>query len=394
MKNGKLKRIIISSLLFLLFFPSTFSQEWKLKDKISLSGYLSDMGSLIYQKSTNTKTWDNLIHNRINLDIYATNSLTLSMQFRTRLMTGGSINSSPELYAEFIDKDNGKLDLSFNILENQKSVLNTTIDRLYIDYVIDNFQLTLGKQRINWGKTFAWNPNDIFNAYSFFDFDYVEKPGSDALRAQFYTGMASAVEFAIKINPDNKLTTALMYRFNQFNYDFQVLGGIVNEQDYILGGAWSGDIKSISFRGEFSYLKPKMNFADTSGILISSLSLGYIFPNNLSVQLEGLYNQNAKNIKINSFQDFYGMDMSVKTLSFTEYSIFGQFSYPITPLINTSLSCMYYPEIDGFFLGPTLAYSLSDNMDFSIVSQIFRGEMTPDLIETYVLGFIRLKWSY
>lgn len=381
--------------LFLFFFTTVlFSQAWNLKDKLSLSGYVSDMGSLIYQKSTDTKTWDNLVHNRINIDFYASNSITASIQFRTRLMTGGSIKAAPGLYAEYIDNDNGKMDLSFNLLEKKRSILNTTIDRLYIDYVLDDFQLTIGRQRINWGKTFAWNPNDIFNAYSFFDFDYIEKPGSDALRAQFYTGMASALEFAVKINPDNKFTTALMYRFNKFNYDFQLLGGMVNEQDYILGGAWSGNIKNISFRGEFSYLRPQENFSDTTGVLISTLSLGYIFPNNMSVQLEALYNQNAKNININSFQDFYGMDMSVKTLSFTEYSIFGQFSYPVTPLINASLSCMYYPEIDGFFLGPTIVYSLSDNMDFSLVSQIFRGEMTPDLMETYVLGFLRLKWSF
>lgn len=389
-----MKKSIISFIAIVFFIVPGFSQGFNLKEKLSVSGYISDMGSLIYQKSTDTKTWDNLVHNRINIEFFPTNSLTASIQFRTRLMSGESIKAAPEQYADFINMDNGKMDLSFNLLEKKRSILNTSIDRLYIDYMINDFQLTIGRQRINWGKTFAWNPNDIFNAYSFFDFDYIEKPGSDALRAQFYTGMASALEFAIKIDHNNKYTTALMYRFNKFNYDFQLLGGLVNEQDYILGGAWSGNIKNISFRGEFSFLKPQENFSDTTGVFISTISLGYIFTNNMSVQMEVLYNQNAKNININSFQDFYGMDMSVKTLSFTKYSIFGQFSYPLTPLINTSISAMYYPAIDGFFLGPTLGYSLSDNTDFSIVSQIFRGEMTPGTMETYVLGFLRLKWSF
>ena len=34
----------------------------------------------------------------------------------------------------------------------------------------------------------VWNPNDLFNAFSFVDFDYEERPGSDALRIQKYTG--------------------------------------------------------------------------------------------------------------------------------------------------------------------------------------------------------------
>ena len=41
----------------------------------------------------------------------------------------------------------------------------------------EGFIATAGRQRINWGQTFVWNVNDVFNAYSYFDFDYKERPG-------------------------------------------------------------------------------------------------------------------------------------------------------------------------------------------------------------------------
>ncbi len=75
-----------------------------------------------------------------------------------------------------IGADDGLVDMSWNIVEKQSFLLNTTIDRLWFDLHFNKFQVTVGRQRINWGQTFVWNPNDIFNAYSFFDFDYVERP--------------------------------------------------------------------------------------------------------------------------------------------------------------------------------------------------------------------------
>ena len=90
--------------------------------------------------------------------------------------------------------------MSWNILTEKSFFLNTTIDRLWVDFNYGKLQVRAGRQRINWGQTLIWNPNDIFNAYSFFDFDYIERPGSDAVRVQYYPGSSSSVEAAVKVN--------------------------------------------------------------------------------------------------------------------------------------------------------------------------------------------------
>ncbi|MFN4881116.1 MAG: hypothetical protein ACK5IO_03630, partial [Bacteroidota bacterium] len=48
---------------------------------------------------------------------------------------------------------------------------------------------------------------------------------------------------------------ALMYRFNQRNYDFQCFGGILNT-DITAGFGWAGNIRNAGFKGETTLLYP------------------------------------------------------------------------------------------------------------------------------------------
>lgn len=110
-----------------------------------------------------------------------------------------------------------------------------------------------GRQRINWGINLVWNPNDLFNAFSYMDFDYEERPGSDAILITWYPSFSSSVGIACKAAKEEKYRTlAAKYRFNLFNCDFQVLAGQAG-YDYVLGGGWTGNIGNVSTRGEASW---------------------------------------------------------------------------------------------------------------------------------------------
>ena len=128
-----------------------------------------------------------------------------------------------------------------------------------------------------------------FNSYSYFDVDYPERPGSDAIRLQYYTGMASNVEVAIKIDAYDKVTAAGYYRFNTLGYDVQLIGGVLSEEDLVLGTGWSGNIINTSFRGELSYFKDLETFADTTGNIMLSVGSDYTFASSLWIQGEVLY---------------------------------------------------------------------------------------------------------
>ena len=391
-------RMSVSRLLkWLPFLMIPFTVNLNGQDTIqhnwSLNGYITNMQSFIFQNIDGDWTIDNLIHNRLNFKwVSKSGNIKTVLELRNRFIIGESVKADPD-YGKMINTDNGYVKLSDNISTGNSYIFNSRIDRGYIDYTIDKFQVTIGRQRINWGQCYTWNPNDLFNAYSFFDFDYIEKPGSDAIRLQYYNTNTSALEFAIKADNNHNITSAVLYRFNKWNYDIQFLGGILNQQDYVIGTGWSGNIKGASFRGEVSYFQPKYNFADTSGILVVSLGTDYTFKNSFMLQFEMLYNQNRSS-GISNFVDFYNMSLSAKNLSFTKVTLMLQGSYPITPLFNVSLAGMYFPKLNGIFLGPSFTWSLTKNIDFSLITQSFAGQLLKGQTEHFNFAFLRLKWNF
>lgn len=372
------------------------AQEDVKERNYSLNGYITNMQSFMMWDGIDGEwTIDNLIHNRLNFNWYPSDYCSLTVEAGNRFFTGDQVRLNPD-FDDLIEEDRGIIDMNWNLFHKQSFVLNSQIDRALLTFEKGNLNVSLGRQRINWGRSYVWNPNDLFNSYSFFDFDYPEKPGSDALRIQYYTGATSSAEIVAKIDSTERISAAGLYKFAIGGYDIQFLGGLIDEQDYVIGTGWEGNIGSVSFKGEASYLHPKQQFSDTSGLFIASTSLSYFFSNSLMLQFEFLYNQQ---VETKGFADYYYQPASVKTLSFTEYNLFGNIAYPITPLLNASLSLMYYPEVNGFYTGPTFTYSLADNLDFAFIVQGFYlpGYENPITLEEdlkLTFAFLQLKYNF
>lgn len=131
-------------------------------------------------------------------------------------------------------------------------VVHSVIDRMLLQYTTNNWDIKIGRQRINWGINNIWNPNDIFNAYNFLDFDYEERPVNDALRIQHYLKNNSTLELAYK--PSKNITehiAAALYKFNKKKntYDWQLLTGIY-KTDVVIGGGWAGTLKTQVLRAK------------------------------------------------------------------------------------------------------------------------------------------------
>jgi len=387
-RDSVIKKSIFIGLLFFSFYFSGHARE---KEKaITLNGYLTTLQSVMFDSLSGPFMNENLLHNRLNLKGYLGHALTFSAEFRNRLFTGDLVRLG-KYYSGMIGAEDGWVDMSWNVIEKQSFLFNTTLDRLWIDLHLDNFQVTAGRQRINWGQTFVWNPNDIFNAYSFFDFDYVERPGSDAVRLQYFPSSSSAAELAVKVNSDDDITAAGLYRLNKWGYDIQFLAGIVNGEDIVIGTGWSGAIGSISFRGEASWFDPYEDFPGDESTVLITTGFDKIFKDNSMAQLQVMYCNNP--VSLIDFNSFYSGNLSSKDLAFSEFSVFGQFTWAVTPLLNITGSAMWFPDLEGYFAGPSLDYSLAENLDFSLLWQHFNSLMAGTRT-TINLGFLRLKYSF
>jgi hypothetical protein len=381
------KPILILPLFFIIVVQS-YSQDKP--GFLTLNGYVSTMQSVMFDSLSGPFINDNLIHNRLNVSGYINDNLTFAAEFRNRLFTGDMVRSDTS-YSETTADDMGWADLSWNVLDEQSFFLNTTIDRLWFDFNKGKFQARIGRQRINWGQTLVWNPNDIFNAYSFFDFDYIERPGSDAVRLQYYPGSSSAVEVAVKADNKGEITAASLYRLNKAGYDIQLLAGYTGEEDLVAGLGWSGAFGSVSFRGEASWFQPADNFSDTTGLGLLTIGFDKAFSNNAMAQFQVMYCNKPPDP--GDFLSLYSGNMSAKDLAFSEFSAFGQFTYPITPLLNVNISGMWFPDLDGYYAGPSMDYSLGENMDFSLYWQHFNSRIG-DGRTNINIGFLRLKFSF
>lgn len=379
----------IISILLLVSYSFIVSAQDEQKNW-SLNGYVKNLQSLFLLNQTNQALQDNLLHNRLNFKWYANDKWTLTAEARTRLFWGDQVRlSGGKPYITGLDAANDYFNLSIGTANAQGLAAHSMIDRLYWEYVQEKWEIRVGRQRINWGINTIWNPNDIFNAYNFTDFDYEERPGSDALRVRYYTGFASSIEFAAKaFDKKEDAVAALLWKFNKGNYDFQLLAGIVEEQ-IALGGGWAGNIGNTSFKGEFTYFTP----IDSSGqAFVATFSSDYSFNNQLYVSGGFLLNSNGSTNS--SFLDLFTTELSAQNLYPYKYTIFLQAAYPLTPLMTTGLSLLYSPsETNALFLNPTFTYSIKENWDIDFVGQLIFAKTTTYNSPVQVL-FLRTKWSF
>ena len=177
----KLLRILKNKffLFFLLIVCCIELQGQEKKTEFTLGGYITYLPSYLEFERSNEIDFqkNHLIHNRLNIRGYIKDNFSIGLELRNRvLFDEGRFND-----------DDGYFDLSHYFVNDSKFKIHSMIDRIWLKYQKEKIEISIGRQRVNWGINTIWNSNDLFNAYNFIDFDYIERPGSDVIRFQ-YTG--------------------------------------------------------------------------------------------------------------------------------------------------------------------------------------------------------------
>ncbi|MDZ7807831.1 MAG: hypothetical protein U5K71_12050 [Gracilimonas sp.] len=314
---------------------------------------------------------------------------------RTRLFNGWTVVRTPG-YGDFLPGDTGYFDLSHTWIDSGSyCLLNTSSgDRLQVSYMNGPWEIHAGRQRINSGfmKTLVWNPNDLFNAYAYLDFDYEERPGTDAMYASYSWSYASSVEAGYRIgNSIDESVIAGMLRGNIGEYDLQLIAGNYAE-DLAFGVGWSGYLKNTGFRGELSYFHPRKNFFDETGHLTSTIGADHMFKNGVYGSAELLYN-GGWNRSVNPVAQLT-RPPSASDLFIAETGYFLNAAFQVDPLTSISGGVMGSFDRKMIILIPQVTRSLSENIDLLILSQLLKGSVFTDLIETPNMIYFRLKYSY
>ena len=388
----KLLVIKKSRVIFILFCFINFNKVYGQNDNISFSinGYVKYLPSHL-DYNIEPSTWisptllqpqtSHLIHNRLNMRGYFGDNFTLGFELRNRAMFGD---------LQTIQRDQGWVDLSFYVFEKPKFIFHTMIDRLWLKYQKNKLEISIGRQRVNWGINTIWNSNDLFNAYNFIDFDYVERPGSDVVRLIYTGDNLSGVELVFLPTKRGRNILAGMYKFNKLGYDFQIIGADYFD-DVVVGGGWAGNILKAGFKGEISYFIN--NYVDNA--LSLSTSIDYSFRNGYYLLGYYLYNSQGRNSPgLLNLINITDNVLSPRNLMPSKNSYLFQISNPISPPVNTSLTIMYGAGINLLYLSPSISYDVTSRIDLSLIAQIFFLENNQKL-ENLMRGvYIQMKYSF
>ena len=367
--------------------------------EFTLGGYINYLPSYLeFERSNEIDFQKNqLIHNRLNIRGYIKDNFSIGLELRNRvLFDEGRFND-----------DDGYFDLSHYFVNDSKFKIHSMIDRIWLKYQKEKIEISIGRQRVNWGINTIWNSNDLFNAYNFIDFDYIERPGSDVVRFQYSGDDLSSLDIVYKPSTNEESSViAALYKINKMGYDFQfLLADYYN--DIALGGGWAGNIKNAGFKGEITYFISDESSEDNSTSL--STSIDYSFTNGIYILGSHLYNSNGysdpQQFELGTITQNV---LSPKNLMPSKNSYLIQASAFITPAINSSFTLLYGEGINFFFFSPNISYEINESLDASIIGQFFYmddelnsniphagTDFAPINTISRINGYYaRLKWSF
>lgn len=375
--------LLISSICSAQDSSGAKKQNWE------IHGYIKNMESLYFDKHFNNLISGNLLHNRLNFKWKPSDKITVDAEFRNRLFWGEEVKLTPG-FASMLKNENEIVNLQKAWINKPFLVLHSNVERLYVDYHPQDWNLRVGRQRINWGVATTWNPNDIFNTYNFLDFDYEERPGSDGAKFQYRFSDFFNVEFAYAAtDKKNGSVAAIKYALNKWGYDMQLITGWYKDHPTI-GTGWAGNIKEAGFKGEVQYFIPKK---DSASHLNITMETDYMFKKSWYLNIGFLFTSQGLYKPVNNWNEI-NLKFSPQNLMPTKWNVIVTTSKEITPLFTGSISTLYAPGTNLLIIFPTLQYNLATNFDLTLVWQSFFSQFENKFQGVSHSAFLRMKWSF
>ena len=362
------------------------------QEQVSIRGYLRAIPGVNANRDFSVFRFNSILNSRLNSRWIVNDNLYIRLEGRNRIIYNPLLKDIPGL-AEMFDRDIGWVDLSGLWLSEGSWIGHAEIDRLYLNYRFNNWQFSAGRQRVNWGINMVSNPNDLFNTYSFFDFDYQERPGSDAIRIQYHTGFASRIEVAYSpARNASESVGALLWATNIRGYDFQTITGYFRNRAAI-GLGWAGSIGGAGFKGEATWFYSLDALPEVRrATLVAATGLNYMLPNSTFVVFELLYNGGHQ--AAHSEAVMLDMPLRPDNIMFSEYAITLSLQHPFSPVFNGNLAMMALPDQKAFLLLPSTSMSLMTNLDFDIIAQIIMGGEGTIFQQAGSAWYVALKYSF
>ena len=303
------------------------------------------------------------------------------------------------------------------------------VDRANVRLALPYADITLGRQAISLGKTFFWNPLDVFLPFDPAQFDQEYKPGVDALRIDVPLGAFSGASVIGAVGRTLDVTgmltsddsvdatwfgTAVLGRLftSVRGWDVALQGGKVYG-GYHIGGGAVGEAGPIEVR-----LAALAHFEDDSPALIPGLraadvllvedevsavvGVGHRFESSLIVEAEYFHNgAGDPDDRLAGLLRF----SSGGTLGLSRHLVGGLMSYELLPILLGQLVGIVSADDQSSQILPRLTWSAADEIEVLAGAIVNLGER-PEVGLPFLLDvrsefgtfpnvyFVEIKWYF
>jgi len=270
------------------------------------------------------------------------------------------------------------------------------LDRFNVKVAVPRADITVGRQAISFGKTYFWNPLDVFLPFDPNQFDRDYKGGVDALRLDLPLGNVAGVNLvgalgreitAERTFADGGDTwhsswygSALLARVftNLHGWDLSAQGGKIYGGGQI-GAGVVGEIGPLETRAEAAYFWAQHSAplpAPLYGHLVADnaqavAGVGHRFDSSLTLQVEHFYNgagdPNNLPLALLRLETGAALDLGREISGVLV-------SYELLPILLAKVTTLYSWSDDSVEVQPTLSLSTSDNSEWLLGVNLNRGD--------------------
>ncbi len=401
--------LCVPAVLALLMLPipaRSQSRELLKTDDLDVTwgGYVKSLTTLA--SSNDVQRWDGSLRLRIKTEANYRDFLTLTLHYEIASLFGQSL-SDPTTHALALQDPDKFANLYWGISDSSDYLVTHTLDRAYLTIRAKSLTLLVGRQRIAWGVARFISPIDLFNPFSPIAIDKEEKQGTDALVTELSLGQFTGMSLVLAPTlPMDEASYAARFYTNLYNYDFSVMVGRFSNRE-VYGLDFSGQIGSVAIWGEAALYMDDVRaihaVADPSSpfgfslresrreYVRAALGAQYIFPNTLSFLVEYYYNGKGETKKEN--YDLGAALTGAEPVLAQNY-LFSTVSYEFTPLCNGTFLTAYNIDDGSVLLGPSVDYSLTQNLYLTLGAQIGLGEEATEYGERPGLYYLQLRYYF
>jgi len=325
--------------------------------------------------------------NRLRLEIDGDyGPLRFHLAYDHELLWGGLV-ADPVIAAALRRPEPTWIDASAPISRRTHFNWRHTLYRGWLEYDAGPVNIKLGRQRIAWGSGRIWNPTDRFNPVQPTALEPEQKLGVDAVRAAWnYAANGSLIAVVAPARPSYRTSRKLALRWQDTfgEFDVALMGGRIKDENMFALDI-TGNLGDSGIRLEWMQARnPKQG---GYGQLVAGIDYSWYpawFPNGLYMAIEYFYNGAA------GFSQL-GQD---RLHSRSPQLLGGMLGYDLTPLWRLDLLIIADMQQHGWFVAPSLKWSLIEDVDITAFAQLPQGVGVSEFANFESLYAVRLDWYF